>query len=302
MSRNPAFLATAISALLFAGPALAWPGKAKPEASAPAPARAETAPATASASADPLLKGVPQPTPAAPQRKATPEERAQADRLDPLARAAFWSNQAGLDPRDLDADIHLASALRALGQNAEAAQAAGQALVIDPSNRDAMMEQARAYLAAGRGFYAIAPLEKLRDLDARDWRIWSLLGVAYAQVSRDQDAASALRQALVLSPDNPAVLSNQAMQAAAHGDLASAEALLRQAAADPRATVQERQNLALVLGLQGKFAEAERLVRKDLPPALAENNIAYWKAAAGGGETRSWDALRNAQAVANPSR
>jgi Flp pilus assembly protein TadD len=246
------------------------------------------------------MAGVPQAPPAAPARKATAEERAQADRLDPLARAAFWSNQAGLDPRDIEADVHLAAALRALGQNAEAAQAAGQALVVDPNNRDALMEQARAYLAAGKGFYAVAPLEKLKAADARDWKTWSLLGVAYGQVSRDDDAAAAMRQALVLSPNNPAVLSNQAMQAAAHGDLPTAETLLRQAAADPRATIQERQNLALVLGLQGKLAEAERLARQDLPPELAENNIAYWKAAAGGSGTRSWNSLKDAQAAATP--
>jgi Flp pilus assembly protein TadD len=64
--------------------------------------------------------------------------------------------------------------------------------------------------------------------------------------------------------------------------------------------VQERQNLALVLGLEGKIAEAERLARQDLPPELGENNIAYWKAAAASSETRSWTALRNAQAAASP--
>jgi Flp pilus assembly protein TadD len=293
MSRKPLFAATVISAALLAAPALAWPGK-------PKPAAPEAAAAPAQPAADPLITAPKAAPAAAVLQKASPAERAQADRLDPLARATFWSNQAGLDPRDVEADIHLAAALRALGQHAEAAQAAQQALIVDPANRDALMEAARAYLASGQGFYAVVPLEKARTADARDWRIWSLLGVAYGQVSRDEDAAAAWRQALSLSPNNPAVLSNQAMQAASHGDLASAESLLRQAAADPRATVQERQNLALVLGLQGKFEEAEQLVRRDLPPALAENNIAYWRAAAGGSESRSWTALRNAQAQANP--
>ena len=35
-----------------------------------------------------------------------------------------------------------------------------------------------------------------------------------------------------------------------------------------------RQNLALVLGLQGKFAEAEDLLRRDLSPEDASANIA----------------------------
>ena len=40
-----------------------------------------------------------------------------------------------------------------------------------------------------------------------------------------------------------------------------------------------RQNLALILGLEGKLAEAERLERQDLPPELAEANMAYLRAA-----------------------
>lgn len=293
MSRTQAFAATAIFALALSAPALA---KDKPADATPA----APAPAAAKSGAQTLMSG---PAPQAPRpapTKATPEQRAQADRLDPLARSAFWSNEVAIDPRDVEAGVHLAAALRTLGQNTEAAQAAQQVLVVDPANRDALLEVARAYIAAGQGFYAIDPLTKVKAADARDWRVWSLLGVAYGQVSRDDDAAEAYRQALALSPGNPAVLSNQAMHTAAKGDLASAESLLRQATADPRATAQERQNLALVLGLQGKIAEAERLARQDLPPELAENNIAYWRAiASGGADSRSWNALKGAQAAAS---
>ena len=254
MSRTSVFVATAVSVLLISGPALAW-GK-KPAAEA-APGAATAVQATASAKP---------PAPAPAPAKATPEQRAQADRLDPLSRAAFWSNQFQADARDVEAGLHLAMALRALGQNAEAAQAAQQVLIVEPNNRDALMETARAFVALGQGFYAVDPLVRAKALDGRDWRAWSLLGVAYGQVSRDADADEAFRQALELSPNNPAVLSNQAMQRAAHGDLPGVESLLRAAAADPRSTAQERQNVALVLGLQGKFAEAGQLARRGLPP------------------------------------
>ncbi len=56
--------------------------------------------------------------------------------------------------------------------------------------------------------------------------------------------------------------------------------LLLAAAAAPGSTVQERQNLALVLGLQGKAAEAEHLMRQDLPPEEADANLAYFKSGA----------------------
>jgi Flp pilus assembly protein TadD len=36
-----------------------------------------------------------------------------------------------------------------------------------------------------------------------------------------------------------------------------------------------RQNLALVVGLQGRFAEAETIARAELPPEEAAANVAY---------------------------
>ena len=215
-------------------------------------------------------------------RKATPEQRAEAERLDPLARASFWAHEVDVDPREVQAGVRLAAALRALGRNDEAAVAAERVLVVDPTSREALLESARAHLAAGQGFYAIEPLNRLRAIDARDWRYVSLLGVAYEQVSRTDDAEGAWRQALQMSPDNPAILSNLAMHYAARGQSSEAERLLRQAAAQPNASVQVRQNLALILGLEGKLSEAEQLERQDLPPELADANIAYLKAASSG--------------------
>lgn len=237
------------------------------------------------------------PAPQAPPHRASPQERLEAERLDPLARAAFWAHEVQVDARDLEAGVRLAAALRVLGRNEEAAQAAQVVLVVDPQNKDATLELARDFLTGGQGFYAIDPLKRLQAGDARDWRTWSLLGVAYDQVQRTDDAVAAWKQALALSPENPGVLSNLAMHYAAAGDPAQAEGLLRRAVTQPGASIQVRQNLVLVLGLQGKLAEAERLVREDLPPEVANNNLAYLRAA--GGDGRSWKALQGAQAAAN---
>jgi Flp pilus assembly protein TadD len=246
-------------------------------------AKDKTADPTAPAAAAPTA-GSAKPTtapPAAP-RKATPQQRAEAERLDPLARAAFWANEVAADPRDVDAGAHLAAALRTLGRNQEAALAAQQALVVDPGDKGALMEEARAFVAGGQGFYAIDPLTRLGGKDAKDWRVLSLLGVAFEQVARGEEAEAAWRRALELSPDNPSVLSNLALHAAAQGRAGEAETLLRRASIQPGAGIQVRQNLALVLGLEGKLAEAETIQRQDLPPELADANMAYLRAAAAG--------------------
>ena len=288
MSRRLALAATALSAVAvtaIAGPAAAWPFGRREPAPAQTPAQTPAQPAAAAQ----------QPTQAQAQaqvRKATPEQRAQAERLDPLARSVFWSREAQVDPRDAEAGVKLAASLRALGRYDEAAQAAGQVLILDPRNVEALIETARAHVAKGQGFYAVEPLTQAQSLAPRDWRVPSLLGVAYDQVSRFEDARAAWAQALQLSPDNPAVLTNMALHYAAQGDVARAETLLRTAAARPGATLQTRQNLALVLGLQGKTAEAEQILRRDLPPEQVEANLAWLRGRTGGATGRTWDAMR----------
>lgn len=275
MSRKWALAATVAALALGQSPAQALPFFGKKDETAVAKP-AETKPA-----------------PPAPPRKATAAERATAQRLDPLARAAFWSREQGIDPADPEAGVGLAQALRALGRNEEAAQAAARVLLAHPDHAPALMETARAQVAAGQGFYAIEPAKRAQALNPRDWRPVALLAVAYEQTKRDAEALAAHRQALSLAPNEPSALSNLAMFQAGHGEAAEAERLLRRAVALPGATATVRQNLALVLGLQGKMAEAEALARQDLPPELADRNLAYLRAASSPAPaSRSWDALR----------
>ena len=50
---------------------------------------------------------------------------------------------------------------------------------------------------------------------------------------------------------------------------------LRRAYGNPRADGRVRQNLALVVGLQGRFAEAETIAKGDLPAEEAQANVTY---------------------------
>ena len=151
---------------------------------------------------------------------------------------------------------------------------------------------------------AEAPTPGPRAAAPRDWRPLSLLGVAYQQVRRPDDAKTAWTEALRLSPDNPDVLTNAAIARMGEGDAPSAEILLRRAAAQPTATLKVRQNLALSLGLQGKTAEAEAILRRDLPPEAADANLRWLAertaaargapvaAAAETGTARTWSSVQ----------
>ena len=59
------------------------------------------------------------------------------------------------------------------------------------------------------------------------------------------------------------------------GDLKTAESYMRQAIRMPGADSRVRQNLALVVGLQGRFDEAEQIAKAELSPEQAAQNIAY---------------------------
>ena len=277
-------------ALFATAPALAIAFAAAAAAAAPAPAPATPgAKAPAAAPAKPL-------TPTKPTR-ATPEQRAEADRLEPLGQAAFWAREVDADPTDPEARLKLAKALRALGRYEEAGVNADQLLVIQPTNYEALLESARDRIAQNQGFYAIDPARRAEALQPHDWRPVSLLAIGLEQSERDSEALAAHQKALALAPNNPATLSNLGMYYATHGDRTQAEALLRRAVAAPGAGPQERQNLALVLGMEGHIDEAERLARQDLPPQTVSNNLAYLRAAvdpASGGD-HTWSQVKSAQ-------
>ncbi|WP_269714693.1 pilus assembly protein TadD [Caulobacter sp. NIBR2454] len=227
-------------------------------------------------------------------RKAGAAERTSAARLDPLGRAAFWAREAELDSRDAEAGVALSQALRALGRNDEAAAAAGKVLINTPDDIGALLEQARSQIASGQGFFAIEPAERAARLAPQDWRPAALLAVALEQAERDDEARVAHQRALTLAPAEPTVLSNAALYHAGHGELSQAESMLRKAAAMPSASAQVRLNLVLVVGLQGRFDEAEALARKELPPETVRANMAWLKSrtSATAATTRSWDAMR----------
>jgi Flp pilus assembly protein TadD len=262
---------------------------------AAAPAFAATVPtaATPAATTPAPAKSAPRPKPT----KATPEQRAEIERLDPLARAAFWAREVDVDQTDTDARLKLSKALRALGKYEEAGQNADQLLVMQPNNYEALLESARDRIAQNHGFYALDPAQRAAALQPHDWRPVSLEAIAFEQSQRDPEALAAHQKALALAPNNPATLSNLGMYYATHGDQAQAEALLRRAADAPGAGAQERQNLALVLGMEGHIDEAERLQRQDLPPQTVSNNLAYLHAATdpAPASTRTWASVKTAQ-------
>jgi Flp pilus assembly protein TadD len=186
-----------------------------------------------------------------------------------------WGERYRANPSDPEVAIRYAQALRAIGQRAQAAAVLDQAAVHNPQNRAVLGAYGRALADAGKLQQALDVLDRAHTQDDPDWRILSVKGAVLDQVGRHVDAQRHYASALRLKPDEPSVLSNLGLSYALSKNLPQAEATLRRAAVQPGAEPKVRQNLALVVGLQGRFQEAEQIASGDLSPTEAATNVAY---------------------------
>jgi Flp pilus assembly protein TadD len=102
----------------------------------------------------------------------------------------------------------------------------------------------------------------------------SVQGSVADRLGDHEGAQTFYHGALKIAPGEPSVLSNLGLSYALNKQLPEAEAALREASASPRADARMRQNLALVLALEGKFAEAEQISRQDMTAQAASANVA----------------------------
>jgi Flp pilus assembly protein TadD len=179
------------------------------------------------------------------------------------------------NPGNADVAMRYARALRAIGQRAQAAAVLEQASIRDPKNRVVIGAYGRALADTGNYAQALEVLNRAHTPDQPDWRVLSVQGAVLDQMGRHDEARRYYESALRLAPDEPSVLSNLGLSYALSKDLKQAEATLRRASDGNRVDPRVRQNLALVVGLQGRFAEAETIARADLPPEEAAANVAY---------------------------
>jgi len=186
-----------------------------------------------------------------------------------------WGSRYRENPADADAAMGYAQALRATDQRAQAVAVLEQATIRNPHNMPLLGAYGRALAEVGDYNQALDVLSRAHTPDNPDWRVLNAQGAVLDQLGRHAEAQRHYSAALKIVPDEPSVLSNLGLSYALTKDLKRAEATLRQAVARPDAAPKVRQNLALVVGLEGRFAEAETIARADLPPDQAAANVSY---------------------------
>ena len=211
-----------------------------------------SSPESASAAAsDPVMQAMEEAS-----RPASPAEIAAAERSDPLTRANFWADEYRKDAVSLPTTLAFMRALRAIGSNERAMEIASTAVPLHPNSFEIYLELGRAQLSLEKYQEAAIAFARSADLaPVTEAAPLAALGVTFDRMENHLKAQEAYEIALQREPDRMSTLSNYGLSLALTGDLAGAEAQLRKAAAHPEADVRVRQNLALVLGLQGRFDE-----------------------------------------------
>jgi len=189
--------------------------------------------------------------------------------------ADVWGERYRANNADAEAAINYAQALRSNGQRQQAVAVLEAASMQNPKDMPLLGAYGRALADVGNYKQALDVLNRAHAPDQPDWRILSVQGAVLDQMGRHEEAQRYYATALKIVPDEPSVLSNLGLSYALSKDLVRAESTLRRAAAQSRVDPRVRQNLALVVGLQGRFSEAEGISRADLPSDEAAANVAY---------------------------
>jgi Flp pilus assembly protein TadD len=196
---------------------------------------------------------------------------------DPRRAVEVYGERYRADPKNAEAALAYGQALRATGQRSQAVAVLEQATLAHPGDKSLMAGFGRALADNGNFQQAFDILSRAHTPENPDWRILSVQGTVLDQLGRHDEARRYYASALKIMPDEPSVLSNLGLSYVLSKDLPKAEEVLRQAYGSTRADARVRQNLGLAVGLQGRFAEAETIVRGDLPADEAAANVAYLK-------------------------
>lgn len=181
------------------------------------------------------------------------------------------------NPKDDQAALQYAKALRASGQRSQAVAVLEQATMAQPGDKALLAGYGRALADNGNFQQAFDVLSRAHTPEDPDWRILSAQGTVLDQLDRHDEARQYYASALRIVPEEPSVLSNLGLSYVLSKDLPKAEETLRRAYSHAEADPRIRQNLAVVVGLQGRLAEAESIVKAGRPADEAAANVAYLK-------------------------
>ncbi|MGI9462541.1 MAG: tetratricopeptide repeat protein [Aestuariivirgaceae bacterium] len=172
-----------------------------------------------------------------------------------------------------------AARLKALGQTNEQMQVLEELARANPEDSQLQTHYGKELVVAGQNARGQAVLTRVVKAGKADWKAYSALGSALDQQGKHTEARSYYDSALKSRPGEISIMNNMAMSHLLEGNLSKAEEMFKKLDAMPASSKQPRirQNLALSVGLQGRFDEARDIASRDLPPEAVEANLGFLK-------------------------
>lgn len=181
------------------------------------------------------------------------------------------------DPGNVELGLDYAANLQAMGQVDDMIKVLDEVARRNPDDANFQAYYGKQLTHHGRAEAGERVLRRLVASGNADWRVHSALGSALDQQGKFAEARGQYDIALKSGAKKLPVLNNIGMSYMLEGDVKAAEETFRQATALPGGDVEPRlrQNLALAVGLQGRFEEARDIASRDLPPETVEANLVY---------------------------
>jgi Flp pilus assembly protein TadD len=206
----------------------------------------------------------------------------------------YWGQRYSKSPKDTTAALNYATALRRAGRTGQAVAVLQKAVIASPDDRTIQSAYGKALAANGQLDQALQIVRRAQTPERPDWRLISAEAAILDQKGQNEAARKLYLQALDFAPNEPTILSNLGMSYLLTGNLAEAERNLKLASQTQSADSRIRQNLALVVGLQGRFKEAEQIASAELSAEQAAANVAYLKKMLE--QQNNWQKLKTADA------
>ena len=202
-------------------------------------------------------------------------EEPKLSATDAIGAIAQWSAAYNKNPQDPKLVLGYAAALKNIGSRDKALEILTAGYRANQNNGEIAAELGRLALDMNRLDIAQQTLKVAETQGVKDWKTLSAQGTLRAKQGRHAEAQQYFLAALEVQPDAVSVINNLALSYALDGNPNKSEELLRKAVASGHEDKRVRQNLALVLGLQGKFDEARQVAAADMTEQEAKASTTY---------------------------
>ena len=178
------------------------------------------------------------------------------------------------EPAGPELVLGYAAALKAIGSRDQALEILTAGYRANQNDGEIAAELGRLALDMNRLDIAQQTLKVAETQGVKDWKTLSAQGTLRAKQG-DTPRPSNIFSRRWSAARRRSVINNLALSYALDGKAYKSEELLRKAVASGHDDKRVRQNLALVLGLQGKFDEARQVASLDMSEQEAKSNMTY---------------------------